>query len=228
MTKRPKKPKFTRLIMLSGGIDSTFLLAQALRETEDLVLVHHVHLINLEGRHRAEAHACKNIVEYCRRNYRDFVYTESTVDRSGLYAMGYDVITVASEAGIAATNHLLETGGMADFWMLGFNLEEAHDAEEENDEVGLSASGDQAAQRPATNRLPYILAAIAATCFPNAPPKYLRPILQPKRELMDYMGQDLVDLCWTCRRPVRTDQGFHECGECKTCKLMISIRDNKS
>ncbi|WP_417827113.1 hypothetical protein [Thalassospira povalilytica] len=218
-----KKRKFTRLIMLSGGIDSAFLLSYFLRETEDTILVHHVNLINQERRHRAEAQACEKIVAYCRKEYRDFLYSESTVDRSGFQAMGYDVITVAAEGGIAASNYYLKTGKMPDFWMLGLNEEEVEILGQATAEQPYTDGKPTVAEQPASSRLNYILAAIAASCFPNAPPKYLRPITRSKRELMDYMGANLVNLCWTCRRPIETPQGFQECGICQTCELMKAI-----
>lgn len=223
MKVRGRQKGYTRLILLSGGIDSTYLLAHALRETQDTVLVHHVHLKNIEGRDRAEAEACEKIVAYCRETYRDFKYTESTVDRRGFRAMGYDVITVAAEAGIAASNHYLETGKMPDFWMLGLNQEEAEELRAPAT-VPPTSQPPKGAQNASGDRLKYLLAVIAASCYPNDPPKYLRPVIKPKQELMTYMGKDLVDLCWTCRRPVHTDTGFAECGKCTTCLLMGKIR----
>lgn len=222
--KSKPKQKFTRLIMFSGGIDSTYLLTHYLRETQDTILVHHVNLINLEGRHRAEAAACAQIIAYCQTNYRDFLYSESTVDRSGFQAMGYDVITVASEGGIAATNYYLQTGKMPDFWMLGLNEEEVQILGQTTAEQPYTNGEPTVSQKPSSSRLNFILAAMAASCYPNAPPKYLRPVTRPKRELMDYLGQELVDLCWTCRRPVKTPNGFEECGTCQTCELMKAIR----
>jgi 7-cyano-7-deazaguanine synthase in queuosine biosynthesis len=51
------------LMMLSGGIDSTYVLARLLRETDDEILVHHVHFLNNSNRHIPEAAACKKIVD---------------------------------------------------------------------------------------------------------------------------------------------------------------------
>ena len=208
--------RYTKLILLSGGIDSTYLLAHTLRETQDRVVVHHVHLINTEGRHQAEAEACRKIVDFCRSHYRDFAYSESTVDRSKLRAPGYDVITVAAEGGIAASNDMIVTGHMPDFWMLGINQEEAEQIEDQNKAVQGGVQGQ--------GRLTYLLAAMAATCFPNAPPKYLRPPLRPKRDLVAYLGPALAGMCWTCRRPVARAGGWDECGTCQTCLLMQQIR----
>lgn len=197
------------LILFSGGIDSTHLLWDKLANTDDLILAHHVHLINSEGRHKSEQQACAKIVSHLRQNHRDFFYTECTVDRRRFKAAGTDVITVAFEGGVAASNFLLDTGVMPHHWALGINQEEA-------DEVNQFQ----------VDRLPFILAAMSASCWPNKPPKYCRPKIKPKATLIDEMGSDLSKLCWTCRRPVsKGDGAFSECGTCKTCLLMNEIRN---
>ena len=43
-------PARTTLVMLSGGVDSVYRLVKLLRETDDEVLAHHVHLVNIEQR----------------------------------------------------------------------------------------------------------------------------------------------------------------------------------
>lgn len=51
----------TNLVMLSGGVDPTACLVWALTETDEPVHVHHMHLINWEGRYEVEANACNRI-----------------------------------------------------------------------------------------------------------------------------------------------------------------------
>lgn len=210
----------SRLIMFSGGVDSTFLLKQALIETSDDVIAHHVHIVNNEGRHEAEAQACRKIVDYCRANYRPFRYSESLVNRSGFAAAGFDVMTVALEGGIAASNLLLSDGKMPDYWTLGLNAEELASL---NKQAGFSgvASGDV---RYSDVRLGHVCSVMRASCFPNDPPRYLAPDVRPKRELIAYLGPQLSRLCWTCRRPQKLERGFRPCGTCATCKLMGEIR----
>ena len=43
----------TTLVMFSGGIDSTAMLVKLLTQDADELRVHHVHLVNREGRDRA-------------------------------------------------------------------------------------------------------------------------------------------------------------------------------
>lgn len=197
------------LVLFSGGIDSTFVLFDLLTNTDDIVLAHHVHLVNREGRYRAEAAACKRIVAWLKENCRDFFFTESLVDRRRFRAVGADAITVAFEGGIAASNFLIDTMIMPHRFLLGLNLEELNSLEER------SAGSDKHA----------MLAAMAAATWPNKPPKYQRPTLLPKADCIRRMGPQLTALCWTCRTPVeRADGEFDECNECRTCELMAKVR----
>ena len=195
----------TRLISLSGGFDSTFLLAKCLRETDDVVVAHHVHLKNSENRAEAENVACNRIVNFCRSRYRDFLYTTSTVDRRDLDFYGYDVLTVAAECGVAAVSYSVTGGKMPDVWMLGLCAE---------DIKNIPAATTQATGE----RIDHIKAAIAAACYPLAAPIYERPRIHSKREIIDYLGPDLASLCWTCRTPIDPDARPRPCGQCRACK----------
>lgn len=193
------------LVMLSGGIDSTYALVKLLRETEDDVIVHHIHLVNREGRHHAEALACKAIVETCRSAFRDFIYTESTIDRSRFQSFGMDVITAAFEAAIVCESFRMGQSYGIDRWTTGACLEE------------IEASGREGEER----RLKAMFACIEANCSPNPPPRYFQLPYQRKRDQIAYIGPDLARMCWTCRTPQRLkDESFAECGQCKTCKLI--------
>ena len=83
-----KSSKFLRkkssVLMLSGGVDSVSVLKRVLDETDEYLYVHHIHLKNDEGldckRYIKEAEACRKVVPYMKKNFRDFHYTESTID----------------------------------------------------------------------------------------------------------------------------------------------------
>ena len=70
--------------MLSGGIDSAYSLKKVLSETNEKLYVHHIHIKNNEGsdvkRYKMEAKALRKIVPYMKKNFRDFHYSESTID----------------------------------------------------------------------------------------------------------------------------------------------------
>ena len=190
------------LVMFSGGIDSTYTLAKLLRETDDEILVHHIHLVNPEGRHLVEAKACARIVDYCRTHFRDFSFSESAIDHRGFRFFGYDMISVGFEAGIVAQSYLAARERMPDRWTVGSCTEEGSNPD----------------------RWPHVLACFAANCFPFDPPRYFNLPIVPKAEEMAYLPPALLDLVWTCRTPRRSEEGFTECGDCKTCKLMAEVR----
>lgn len=206
-----RRRKRVTLVMLSGGVDSAYALAKVLRESDDLVIAHHVHLVNREGRHRLEAEACANIVEYCRSHYREFKYTESLVNRQKFRAFGIDVITAAFEAGIVVQSYFADTGVLIDRWTVGINAEDVADFDPDD---------------TASHRTPAMLKAFEANCHPHAPPQFFSLPLKPKRDLVAYLGPELAAMCWTCRRPVMDSDGNAvECGQCHTCKIMQTVRE---
>ena len=85
---RGRGSKFLRkessVLMLSGGIDSVSVLKRILLETDESLYVHHIHLKNNEGveyeRYKKESEAVRKIVPYMKKIFRNFNYTESTID----------------------------------------------------------------------------------------------------------------------------------------------------
>ena len=73
----------TTLVMFSGGLDSTAALYKLLTGSEDDLHVHHVHLVNRDGRARAERDAVQAVLAWCRANCRPFSYSESALDFDG-------------------------------------------------------------------------------------------------------------------------------------------------
>lgn len=199
------------LIMLSGGLDSLYVLHEALTRTDDVLWVHHVNLINREQRHRAEALACANIAAWCTEHTRPFRYTESTIDHSAFELFGRDLLMVAFEAGLVVQNaHALWKRGF-DRWMLGYCQEEAN-------ELVNGVPVAHSARRGLTETC------IATSAAPLvAPPLHSGPLLS-KRAQLEALPPELAALAWTCRRPIWRQDTPTECGACKTCKLMRAIR----
>lgn len=204
MVETQTKQRLTTLVMLSGGIDSIYSLVKLLEETDDDILVHHIHIVNEEGRHAVEAERVRKIVRWCEKKYRKLSYSESGIDHRGFTFYGYDMVAVGFEAGIVCKSFFKAQQRMPDRWMIGECSEETHWLE----------------------RWQHVKACLAANCFPETPPEYFAFPIITKLEEIRYLPSELVELAWTCRRPVRReDGGFDECGNCNTCKLLISVRE---
>lgn len=193
------------IVMFSGGVDSTYALTRLLRETDDFLVAHHIHLVNQEGRHLAEARACSRIVDYLKEKIRPFEYSESTLDRRGMPSFGFDGVVAGFEAGLVSNGCVFKHGKHADRWTMGLNREELDEMQ----------SSDWL-----RDRLRYILNAAEASAYPAKPPEYFRPPVKPKRELLSYLGPVLSDMCWVCRTPV---DGYEPCGKCKSCKRLPQV-----
>lgn len=193
----------SKLIMLSGGIDSTFTLINGLIKDDSEIIVHHINFINKENRHKIEAIRTRSIVKWLHQNIRKFKYSETTVDRRNMRFFGTDIISVGFEAGIAAHSYFWETKKHIDYWTIGTCKEEGHNEK----------------------RFQHALAACRANCYPHEPPEFYLSDPLPKLEQMKRMPPELLKLCWTCRRPVyiNNQEDPKPCGKCATCNLLNKI-----
>lgn len=186
------------LVMFSGGIDSTYALYKVLCETDDEVLVHHIHLITDLGRHVVEDAACKNIVAYCRKNVRPFYYTESSIDHRRFMAHGYDLAAAGFEAGMVAASFRLASGKTAniDRWIVGISADDVVPPERfEN------------AQR-----------CCVANCSGGTPPNlFIFPRVDVKDQIRS-LPKELFDMTWSCRQPRGLPNRVQPCGRCKSCE----------
>ena len=199
--------KRATLVMFSSGIDSTYTLLKLLQETADDIYAHHIHMVNPEGRHAVEADRARKIITWCNANIRKVKYSESTIDHRGLRWFGYDIMAVGFEAGVVAHSFMIARGRKLDRWTIGTCLEEGHWEE----------------------RFTHVLNCCAASSFPHPPPDFFLLPLIPKAEEMAYLPRDVLDLCWTCRRPVKQPDGsVAECGTCQTCLVMNDIRHKQA
>lgn len=203
MTETGKPRRLATLVMFSAGIDSTYTLVKLLQETDDEIYAHHVHMVNVEKRHEVEARRSRAIADHCMKTIRKFNYSETSIDHRNMRWFGYDIISVGFEAGIVAHSFHMARKRPMDRWTIGTCEEEGHNEE----------------------RFAHVLAACAANCYPTPPPPFFLLPLIPKADEIAYMPRPVVDLCWTCRRPVAgVDGNPRECGTCKTCRLMLKVR----
>jgi len=190
----------TTLVMFSGGLDSTAMLMQLLTQTDGELRVHHVHMVNLEGRAEAERVAVERIVEACRRRYRPFRYSESALDFSGLEAIPIDWMAIA----YVACQVAIDTPRC------------------DRIAVGVLATDTDIVNRCARQRRVFkaMYEGCRARKLGESRVEWVYPVFgTPKAALAALLPSELLDLTWSCRTPVRTTTGFLACGTCKACKV---------
>jgi 7-cyano-7-deazaguanine synthase in queuosine biosynthesis len=184
--------------MFSGGIDSTAMLVKLLAETPGELRVHHIRMVNREGRDRAESRAVESIVAYCRARYRPFRYSESALDFGALEAIPIDYLSVA----FVACQVAIDTPGC------------------DRVAVGSLAADTDIANRSARQRQVFdvMYACYRARKLGEPRVDWIYPVYHtPKAELAAALPQELLDLTWSCRRPVAVPSGWAACGACKAC-----------
>jgi 7-cyano-7-deazaguanine synthase in queuosine biosynthesis len=188
--------------MFSGGIDSTAMLVKLLTEGGDELRVHHIRMVNREGRSRAESRAVEAILAYARANYRPFRYSESGLDFSGLEAIPIDYLSIA----FVACQVAIDTPGCHRI------------------AVGALAADTDIVNRTARQKRVFevMYECYRARKLGEPQVEWILPVYDtPKAELAAALPQKLLDLTWSCRRPV---DGVRPCGVCKACKARQGLR----
>ena len=182
-------------------------LVWALTATDEPVHVHHMHLINHEGRHEAEAEACRRIVAFCRRKYRDFDTSELTLDFSRTPWMPWDMLCVCFAAG-QIVNKRPDVVRL----VIGTCREEGHWRQ----------------------RWDHFYRMVEGAAWPARAPELVLPFLHKTRaEEMAFLPKELRSMVWSCRRPVRTHSelapgggsSYVPCGRCRACEMTDKIHN---
>lgn len=184
------------LLMLSGGLDSTFCLYQRV-QAGLATRVHHVVLANSDGRQDVEAAAVADVLAWMNRNGGGGLirHTESRTDNGDLILHGlWDGFMLAYWTG--AILHAEPKIGSV---VLGVQAD---------DGLSFGDIRDQRFWRIAAN--------VARRQFWLSQPARG----MSKRDIIAAMPAELVDLCWSCRRP----QDGQPCHSCHTCKLVDAAR----
>ncbi|HYR33763.1 MAG TPA: hypothetical protein VEQ87_05685 [Burkholderiales bacterium] len=188
----------TTLVMFSGGLDSTAMLVKLLEETKDELRVHHIRMANKEGRDDAEQRAVGAIVAWCRERYRPFRYSESGLDFTALEAIPIDYLSIA----FVACQVAIDTPRCNRIALAAL----ARDTDIEN---------RSARQRRVFEEL---YACYRARKLGEPEVEWLYPVYrETKQALAARLPRELVELTWSCRRPLRDAEGWRPCGACKAC-----------
>jgi 7-cyano-7-deazaguanine synthase in queuosine biosynthesis len=193
--------------MWSGGIDSTYVLAHLLKETNHNVFAHHIYLKNCERRDLAEARSIEKLVPKLRA-IRDFTFTVNFINDEHMPSLTWDMARTCFEAGAVARGwYYAREPKKIDTWTIGTCAEEGH-WQERFDIISQSTLAAQWAP----GRTDYMTFELYPTV--------------KKSEEMEYLGKlGLLQDCWYCRYPRYTSPTSQEpCGKCKTCAEVRSAQ----
>jgi len=196
----------TTLVMFSGGLDSTAALYKLLTQSEDDLHVHHVHLVNRDGRDRAERDAVNAVIAWCRANCRPFAYSESGLDFSALQAIPIDYLSIAFAACQVAID--IPRCNRIAVGILAVDL----------DEIKRKVS---ARQREVFEAM---YACYRARKLGEPVVDWVFPVYDlSKAQVAALLPPELRAASWSCRRPVTTAEGYRICGECKPCRKRAEV-----
>ena len=194
----------TTLVMYSGGMDSTAMLVKLLTQSDDALRVHHIHMVNREGRADAERAAVEAILAWCRGRFRPFRYSESGLDFAALEAIPIDYLSIA----YVACQVAIDTPGC-------------------NRIAVGSLSGDtDIANRSARQRQVFDVMHACYRARKLGEPKveWLYPVYDlTKAQVASLLPTELARLTWSCRRPVAKPGGWAGCGTCKACLARAGV-----
>jgi 7-cyano-7-deazaguanine synthase in queuosine biosynthesis len=181
--------------MLSGGLDSTGVLYLTLTDPKYArfeILVHHIHLKNVENRAPAEAEAVKKVVNYCQA-IRPFAYTESTFEYP---AFGNSFLFDTDVCNFMAGSICMQLPQISQVFI----------GRTKDDDADPSF-----AER--TKRSSSIF-----SCFAQIGKKSFPVGHFTKLQIRDLLPPELVKMTWSCRTPIYIGGIPEKCGHCKFCK----------
>ena len=188
--------------MLSGGVDSTAALWYVLNNADQYgtVLVHHIHIHNVEKRWKAEAQAVKAILAYM----RDHVSTSFIASES--------VIAVP-----AVGRHFLY-----DVEVMGFITGYMTSRDPSITKVVIGATGSDWADTSIADTV--VKSKATHNAFHQDKGDHSGTVKEfplknmTKEQVYATLPPKLACLTWSCRTPRESNGAFIECGRCKTCR----------
>lgn len=197
--------------MLSGGLDSCYMLYYYLTQTDHDIHAHHISLrYPSEPRWAEEDIASRKIVEYC-RSIRAFDYTESRFDIGFKRYVGRDSDTQLLVAAKVAPNLHGEV-----HVALGW----------ENSDFELEVNQHRAKNKITENLWNALCESIDYQMGEHISRTLLFPLMEmnmTKATMMTALPKELLEITWSCRRPVRDENGHSfPCGKCKPCQTILN------
>lgn len=183
------------LLMFSGGLDSTGVFWRLIN-SQKIIHVHHLYLVNKENRAMAEDRAVREIVGYM-KGIRDFGFSESYHEYpsyNGNFMFDSDIFSFMAGSICVSMKTVREVA-------IGMTASDMR--------YGLSARVERA------NRIFESFGTRAKKVYPLMD--------MTKRQVYEMLPEELRKMSWSCRTPIYEGEDIRECGRCKTCVEMRSI-----
>lgn len=192
-----------KILMLSGGLDSTYLLWHLLRSGER-PHIHHIHLINdVEKMHIPQKDACDNILRYFKK-YR-LRYSESSFEFRRQRRIGVDNDIILMVAQKICQNTIGKNIEVLQGW-IQYDLDREFVVER--------------AKRETSKRLWEALVN-SAWNHADISPQIKMPLIDlqvTKKSILAEMPAELAAMTWSCRKPLFNNKTYAPCGNCHACK----------
>ena len=190
-----------KILMLSGGMDSTYLAWKMLSAKVEGIHLHHISMRTINTRWKKEDECVEKIIKYFRSNSYHFIYSQSIFQFEGHDRVGFDSDTLLLVAQKLAQN-AFEPNEKVEL-ILGWN---PHDMQRpdiaERAERNVTGNIWKALVESAWNR-EHINTQIR---FPLIDQGITKEIMFKE------LPQELIDMTWSCRRDNETP-----CGVCHAC-----------
>jgi 7-cyano-7-deazaguanine synthase in queuosine biosynthesis len=204
--------------MLSGGVDSVSVLKRLLEETDEKIYAHHIHLKNNEGannikRYKAEALALRKIVPYMKKAFRDFHYTESTIDVRQIINL-LPAYYEEEDEELAALRYIPDhtycclIGGILAKLTNSINLYKGTCVEDYYDLTNETLRARQQSHASIAKNMDTITNGAAHPLRVDIQRPHDK---QTKKQNIEYLGKELMDMVWYCRHPIEKDGRLLSC-----------------
>lgn len=191
-------PRPTRLLMLSGGLDSAWCLNHYLSQGIPL-RTHHVRLTDHEGRHDVEDAAVERILEW--------------VDQQG---WSHLVIHTRSEVDYGTLRYIPFNHHLWAYWAGAIMADPA------NRQIDTYIVCRHSDAQPNVNMERQVDAGIRAhiRAITGRNVEFEYPMYHlAKADVVRTIPAELRERAWWCRRPVRdSNGGYDRCHKCRTCR----------
>jgi len=195
------------VIMFSGGVDSVAVLKRLLVTRDEKIYAHHIHLKNNEGinnlkRYKGESKALRKIVPYMKRTFRDFHYSESTIDVRQIT----DIIpSYYTEEDL----HLSRLSFIPDqiyYSVIGGILAKLSNSDTVYTGTCIEDYTGSLRRRQHTIDNITVSSAYPKIVHTQRPHDHLS-----KKQNIEYLGEELMNLVWYCRHPIKKNGKLLSC-----------------